>query len=162
MISLNLILFYLFASAQIAPVGCISGTLLAATDLRAGLLIAKPANGGIGETQQIVAKGPFHFQLCELKNAGQPIDVFYRGVMADTLYVGTLGASTSETSLTYPITVRKNVLGYWICPKCHRADKTLEMVYGDGIPLNLASRKRPMGCINNGPRGYCGRDKIYF
>ena len=162
MASLYLILLHFMAPLWAAPTGCVGGTLSAAIDLRFGLFIAKSTVGGTSETQQILAKGPFHFQLCELKSAGQSVDVFYRGIMADTLYVGTLAGSFSETALTYPVTIRKNFLGYWVCPKCHRADKTLEIVYGDGIPLNMASRKRPMGCIDSGTRGYCNRDKIYF
>ena len=163
MTSLYLILLHSFTLFWAGSVGCVGGTLSSASaDLQHGLLIAKPISGVYSETQQISVKGPFRFQLCELKTFGQPVDIFYRGIMADTLYVETITASSIENTLIYPVVVRKNLLGYWICPKCHRADKTLEMVYGDGGPLNLASRKRPQGCINNGTRGYCSRDRISF
>jgi hypothetical protein len=143
-------------------VGCAAGNVVTAADMRYGLLIAKPVKSATSNSLVISEKGTFGFQFCELKNGEEPIDVFYRGVMMDTLYVGTIGASSKENVLTYPVAVRKNVLGYWICPKCRRADKTLEMVYGDGIPLNMASRKRPQGCIDNGTKGYCSRDRIHF
>ena len=92
--------------------GCIGGTLSASADLQYGLLIAKPNSGGGSESQQIPVKGPFRFQFCELKSAGQPIDVFYQGIIADTLYVGTIAAAGIENDLTYPVAIHKNLLGY--------------------------------------------------
>ena len=162
MTSLYLFLINVLSWQLAQPIGCVSGVLSTSDDLQHGLLIAKLVKGGLSSPLIIPAKGTFRFQFCELQSAEQPIDVFYRGIMMDTLYVGTITASSMENSLTYPVAIRKNTLGHWICPKCRRADKTLEMVYGDGIPLNLASRKRPQGCIFNGTKGYCSRDRIYF
>ena len=108
-------------------------------------------------------------------NVMTPADLFlYRGIGADTLYVGTAPRGITELKLTFPLKLTKNLLGHYVCPKCHRSNKTVEIVNtiaprirqiivaGDTSYSSIVGRTMEEGCINGGGRGYCLRDKIRF
>jgi hypothetical protein len=142
---------------------CLTGTLIAAQSFQGATLIAQAAEAG-AVAQSLTLKATTNdFQFCELAEPGLRYDLLIHDFPGDTLYLGSATAgSGAPVRLTYPLKLRKNLLGHWVCPKCKRADETVEMVYGDGIPYDPASRKLPSGCINTGTRGYCRRDRVHF
>lgn len=143
---------------------CVMGTVITAVDLQEASVFAILADGKPGQSMIVPSKGNFRFKLCGSASESQVVDIMCRGVMMDTLYLGTITDTTQNVRLAYPIELHKNIAGHWVCPKCHRADKTVEVVYGDGIPINSnpKARKSAAGCIDNGTRGYCRRDQIKF
>jgi hypothetical protein len=143
---------------------CVVGTVITAVDLQGASIVARLSDGKVGESMIVSSKSTFQFKLCNSVSQGQEVDIMCRGVMMDTLYLGTITDTTQNVRLAYPIELHKNLAGHWVCPKCHRADKTVEVVYGDGIPINTnpKARKSAAGCIDNGTRGYCHRDQIKF
>ena len=104
-----------------------------------------------------------------------PADLFlYQGIGTDTLYVGTAPRNITEVKLTFPLELSKNLWGHYVCPKCRRSDKTVEIIYsiapqvrriivaGDTSYSSIIGRKMYEGCLSGGGRGYCKRDKIRF
>ncbi|MBC6609864.1 hypothetical protein H8B15_02955 [Hymenobacter sp. BT507] len=99
---------------------------------------------------------------------------FYPGIGQDTLYVGSSTIDSSTLIVRFPLRLHKNIFGYYICPKCHRADKTVTIVNSEAPPVRLIiaggdtsyssiiGRRLYEGCLNTGSKGYCQRDKIRF
>ncbi|RSK24714.1 hypothetical protein [Hymenobacter metallilatus] len=104
-----------------------------------------------------------------------PADLFfYQGPGSDTLYVGSVAAQDTAVQLRLPLVLRKNLLGHYVCPKCHKSDKTVTIVNSEA-PLvrrtitgtdttysSIIGRKLYEGCISGGARAHCQRDNIRF
>lgn len=103
-----------------------------------------------------------------------PADLFlYQGLPSDTFYLGSIEAKGSKTKFSFPVELQRNLFGHYVCPKCHRADKTVKIVSsdmvvartiitaGDTTYTSIRGRKKYEACMSTG-RGYCQRDKIKF
>jgi hypothetical protein len=152
-------------------VPCLQGQVRGTDTISYGLLIARAP--GYSSSTQVSPQGTF--ELCNLPIARSIDILLYRGPGSDTLYLGSVVPGSQEpAALTVPANVRTNIRGHFVCPKCNRADKTAEIIYGDGLPVrrivikgdttytSLFGRKMHAGCIDNGTKGYCQRDRILF
>lgn len=103
-----------------------------------------------------------------------PADLFlHQELPSDTFYLGSIKAKGTKTEFSFPIELQKNLFGHYVCPKCHRADKTVKIVSsdmvvartiitaGDTTYTSIRGRKKYEACMSTG-RGYCQRDKIKF
>jgi hypothetical protein len=103
-----------------------------------------------------------------------PADLFLDKGFGDTLYIGSVAATDTVIQLHFPLKLQKNAFGHYVCPKCRKADKTVEIVNslapqsrmivtnGDTAYSPIIGRKLYEGCRNQGGRGYCKRDRIKF
>jgi hypothetical protein len=119
----------------------------------------------------------------ELVNqANKPVDLYYSalGVNGD-VYVATIPAAQPDTlrlAIQLPVSYAKKH-GRTICPKCKRADKVRDIIYGDGSAIVVRSislkgdtiylpydKKHYYAgtCLVNelDPNWYCVRDTIRF
>lgn len=151
---------------------CLRGQLLGTTASPYGVIIAKSS----GQTQSTLVDAKAAFQLCNLPDDAQAVDIFlYQGVGTDTLFLGTVIPSQKEIAqFPVPAPLRANMLGHFICPKCHQADRTARIINniaprvrtvalaGDTSYSPIIGRKMYDDCVGGGSRGFCSRDNIRF
>lgn len=129
----------------------------------------------VSETGKLLTSGWQKTGVYQVSAAVLPADLFfYQGPGSDTLYVGSVMAQDTAIQLQFPRPLRRNLLGHYICPKCQKADKTVEIVNSIAPMVratttatgatysDIIGRKKYEDCSNGGARSYCQRDKIRF
>jgi hypothetical protein len=124
-------------------------------------------------------KGNFEFTFTPKQE--KSFDFFCYGLGIDTVLIASFknfASDAADITFYIPGLRKRNAFGKTICPKCNKADKVYEIVYGDGIPDHFEDETKVYKpnanpkiidggyyagtCIVGVAKFYCDRDRVEF